>query len=184
MAARPARAWKHAKPRKTYRALSSLVNRQRSGERPVCEDHLHRLHILTAWHQSAFRRRRSLRDVRPAGRSCGWSPSSPRSSMATSRSMPILASAVARRPHLFVDVRASSRVHPLPALGLHHNFRAETTIQCFVWSANSKRVCASVPAGRTSRVDPLMWRFRSLHHFRGKSECGLLNHATPRSTGC
>ena len=33
---------------------------------------------------------------------------SPRSSMATSMSIAILASAVARRPHLFVDVRGSS----------------------------------------------------------------------------
>ena len=113
--------------RKTYRALSSLVNRQRGRQRPVCEDHLHRLHILTAWHQSAFRRRRSLPDVLPAGRSCGWSPSSPRSSMATSMSMPILASAVARRPHLFVDVRASSRVHPVAGLAAINNFLAEKT---------------------------------------------------------
>ncbi len=42
-------------------------------------------------------------------------------------SMPILASAVARRPHLFVDVRESSRVHSVAGLrAVIDYFLAET----------------------------------------------------------
>jgi len=70
--------------------------------------------------------------------------------METSMSMPILASAVARRPHLFVDVRESSRVHSVASLRavIDYFSRKPFDPKSFVWSTNSKRVRASVNRGK------------------------------------
>jgi hypothetical protein len=83
-------------------------------------------------------------------------------------SMPILASAVERRPHLFVDVRESSSVHlactRLPAFGPSSttSSRKQFDPKSFVWSTNSERARASVNRARQCqpregqvRVDPL-----------------------------
>jgi hypothetical protein len=101
-------------------------------------------------------------------------------------SMPILASAVARRPHLFVDVRESSRVHSVAGLRAVIDYFLAETIRSKVLRLVHKfktRARQCQPREGQLRVDPLVWRFRSPHHLRGKSECGLLNQSHTRSIG-